>query len=619
MKSLSAQNRKIKPSGSIISPQREYLIETLMKAQYSRAIKLAYSILRNSDEASDVASDVLLNLLLMEKERFSAIHRLDNYYHSAVYNEALRIRRLRIKKNLFPIWENQDLGGESEDELIMNYFRRPDKMDILEDLLEQLENPRYVEIIRLFYFENLSHREIAKVMNITENNSKAILNRAKNALKSLFDSIPPEDNPNGGGKNQNPSPVKERYGGRRLDLRKKEDNEIIDGISPATTVEYDQIDIGVFLETQIEKGFNLMIKDFGSQEKVSNFIAKKEKEIYNRIIVMTRSAGKRRHKIEKRGHLYPFNDHSNPGSSKSTPAKTTKHAPLIDLIFLPTIVRELFSGYCGAREFLQAGYKDFKTLFNKIHYNWQPFSIANSFRSEFDNLKLPITAMYASGKEGNYNIWNKNESSCMMSLNQIEKFAPLTYRNEGPGLFFYLDDSKFNVEVPVIDYYPVFLTKGTENRTTDPSWSQIENEGNVDNTEWTPEIIDFRRLDEIVQVSSTFQAQAFLLRLLIRLKSNTNDNNKVFKLMAINNNSFLAHATSVTSHLSLDDRRDGFYVCLCPTESESSDSINGRIQMLILFFSYDNFRPKSNFTFLAGKIKNTCFIGKSFSESSDEH
>lgn len=141
---------------------------TLVKEYTPNLYRLAYGILHNSEDAQDAVSESILKAYeklhtLRKKESFRT------WIMQIAANEAKRIygrnrRNVHVENMEGYMPEFQDDYHELWDIVI--------KMDIV-----------YREVILLYFYEQLSIREIGSILHIPEGTVKSRLSRAKKLLK----------------------------------------------------------------------------------------------------------------------------------------------------------------------------------------------------------------------------------------------------------------------------------------------------------------------------------------------------------------------------------------------------------------------------------------------------
>lgn len=155
----------------------EYVIDTYG----NKLFKTCYLILNNKEEAEDVVQETFLKVF---KEIKSFKEKSSLY--TWIYRIAINLSKDSLKKKSDFI-EYEDFI-ESSVVLEEEVFEKIDN-SILKEKVFSL-NHIYKEIIVLFYFEELSIKEICEILQEKEGTIKSRLNRARNILK---ESIVKED------------------------------------------------------------------------------------------------------------------------------------------------------------------------------------------------------------------------------------------------------------------------------------------------------------------------------------------------------------------------------------------------------------------------------------------
>jgi len=145
-----------------------------------KLFRLAFSITGSKEDAEDVVQDVLLQI--WKKEDWEKIENIEAYCFRSVRNRALdtialKDNRIEALPNDFDYPEQEDVGQKIEAQ---------EQMDIIEKWLAKLPEKQQT-IFRLREVEELSYKEIASVLNISEEQVKINLFRLRRKLKEYFD------------------------------------------------------------------------------------------------------------------------------------------------------------------------------------------------------------------------------------------------------------------------------------------------------------------------------------------------------------------------------------------------------------------------------------------------
>jgi len=149
-----------------------------------RLFRLALSITKNKEDAEDVVQDVLFNVW-KKKAEWGNIENMEAYCFRSTRNMALDKLAL-MENNLEEIPENQDYPVLGED--VQRKIEIEDQMNLLENWVNNLPEKQQT-IFRLREIEELSYKEIAMILNISEEQVKINLFRLRRKLKEYFDNI----------------------------------------------------------------------------------------------------------------------------------------------------------------------------------------------------------------------------------------------------------------------------------------------------------------------------------------------------------------------------------------------------------------------------------------------
>ncbi|MCO6491418.1 MAG: sigma-70 family RNA polymerase sigma factor [Phaeodactylibacter sp.] len=174
-------------------------IPHLLEEYYASLFALATSIV-GPYWAEDVLQEVVIKLIRMGRERFEAKENSIGYLMIMVKNAALAMKkRQRRQARRIPL-NGYDRDKDSG-QILKNLFEK-EQDGLLCTLLGMLKPEEDALIVILFYVEELSHKEIAGMLGITEQNSRTRLSRAKKKLEELARLfLQGDDDPEGGGGN----------------------------------------------------------------------------------------------------------------------------------------------------------------------------------------------------------------------------------------------------------------------------------------------------------------------------------------------------------------------------------------------------------------------------------
>jgi RNA polymerase sigma factor (sigma-70 family) len=142
-------------------------------------LNISIRILNNKEESEDVLQESFMSAF-NNIGNFDGTHSFGAWLKRIVINRSLDVMKKK-KIKLVPIEQNdfaEEGNEEEEDETVfdtntirMNLTKLPDG---------------YRTILSLYLFEDLSHKEIAEMLNITESTSKSQYHRARKKLIELI-------------------------------------------------------------------------------------------------------------------------------------------------------------------------------------------------------------------------------------------------------------------------------------------------------------------------------------------------------------------------------------------------------------------------------------------------
>lgn len=136
---------------------------------------------KNIDIAEDISQDVFIYLLL-NKKKYNSKFSLKTYMYTIAKSRA--INYLKRERKIVDIEDYDSLYIE-DTQLEENVLKR-DKQNHVRKVINKMK-PDYQAIIYLADFERLSYKEISKIMNKTNGQTKTLLHNARHKLKELLE------------------------------------------------------------------------------------------------------------------------------------------------------------------------------------------------------------------------------------------------------------------------------------------------------------------------------------------------------------------------------------------------------------------------------------------------
>ena len=136
---------------------------------------LCLKYMRNEDDAKDVFQEAfVIAFQKMEQYRFDGS--FEGWLKRIFINKLLETLKKKKKGVLFLDVFDADIADDEEIELA------PIEQEKLLEYIKELPD-QYRMVFNLYIFEKMKHKEIAKLLEISEGTSKSNLNRAKSILK----------------------------------------------------------------------------------------------------------------------------------------------------------------------------------------------------------------------------------------------------------------------------------------------------------------------------------------------------------------------------------------------------------------------------------------------------
>lgn len=146
-----------------------------------RLFRLALRIMANRQDAEDVVQETMLRLW-RQRERWEQIESLESYAMTSCRNIALD--SLSKTDNRLPSIEDEQPREQAQDPYHQMFQR--EQLQRVRDLMADLPEKQRT-CMHLRDFEGLSYREISDVLQITEEQVKINIFRARQAIKAAFD------------------------------------------------------------------------------------------------------------------------------------------------------------------------------------------------------------------------------------------------------------------------------------------------------------------------------------------------------------------------------------------------------------------------------------------------
>ncbi len=138
-----------------------------------RVFLIALSFTKNKSDAEDIMQNVFLKLW-RSREKFKDDEHIAKWLSVVTANESKNLLKLCARRNTQSI---QDLADDIP-------FEEGEDRDIFSAVMAL--PPKLALVIHLFYYEDMSIKDIAKTLKIRENAVKTRLNRGRGKLKEML-------------------------------------------------------------------------------------------------------------------------------------------------------------------------------------------------------------------------------------------------------------------------------------------------------------------------------------------------------------------------------------------------------------------------------------------------
>ena len=151
-------------------------VQDLINAYKNNVYAAAFSICKNCSDAEDVVQDTFLQYYMTRKK-------FDNEQHVRAWLLKVAINKAKNIQSSF--WHKNKLPLDDYIETLS--FETPETKELFEEVMKLPE--KYRVVVHLFYYEDFSVKEIAKILRTTENNIKVRLSRGRAKLKEALKEV----------------------------------------------------------------------------------------------------------------------------------------------------------------------------------------------------------------------------------------------------------------------------------------------------------------------------------------------------------------------------------------------------------------------------------------------
>jgi len=161
------------------------LFGVLIERYEKKMMRYARKFLSDSEDIKDVIQEVFIKAYKNIKS-FDTKRKFSTWLYRIAHNELINVFK---KRKTLPLFDSDVfLPHNLHDNNLVQQIDRQDMREMIDKCLDQLE-PKYRETIVLYYFEELSYKEIADTMQIPISTVGIRIKRAKEKMKSIYEKL----------------------------------------------------------------------------------------------------------------------------------------------------------------------------------------------------------------------------------------------------------------------------------------------------------------------------------------------------------------------------------------------------------------------------------------------
>ncbi|USG68506.1 sigma-70 family RNA polymerase sigma factor [Brevibacillus ruminantium] len=163
----------------------EAVLEQMMRQYGDKIIQMVYLIVKDRSMAEDITQEVFLKAF-RSLHTFRAESNMKTWLYRIAINESKKYLRSWSFRRIFSTFLKDGLPDREDDERVEQaVIGNWTKEQIAERVMAM--SPRYRQVIVLHYYEDLRIKEIAQVMDVSEEVVRAKLSRARKQFRTLLE------------------------------------------------------------------------------------------------------------------------------------------------------------------------------------------------------------------------------------------------------------------------------------------------------------------------------------------------------------------------------------------------------------------------------------------------
>jgi len=178
-------NTNTKKAEWTLQPTKDAMLSALMSDYGDNIVQLAYLIVKDKGIAEDITQEVFLKAY-RGLDQFRQESSEKTWLYRIAINESRKYLRSWSFRQIFSTYHsNKELGPEkvADTNVESAVMQRLSKVQIAERVM--MLSPLYRKVMILHYYEDLSIKEIAQVLDISEDAVRTQLHRARKNFRAL--------------------------------------------------------------------------------------------------------------------------------------------------------------------------------------------------------------------------------------------------------------------------------------------------------------------------------------------------------------------------------------------------------------------------------------------------
>jgi len=178
-------NTNTKKAEWTLQPTKDAMLSALMSDYGDNIVQLAYLIVKDKGIAEDITQEVFLKAY-RGLDQFRQESSVKTWLYRIAINESRKYLRSWSFRQIFSTYlSKKELGPEkvADTNVEAAVMQRQSKVQIAERVM--MLSPLYRKVMILHYYEDLSIKEIAHVLDISEDAVRTQLHRARKHFRAL--------------------------------------------------------------------------------------------------------------------------------------------------------------------------------------------------------------------------------------------------------------------------------------------------------------------------------------------------------------------------------------------------------------------------------------------------